>query len=300
MSPRLKKYTREKSRAPAIVLQERDLKILKLVHDYRFLRSSQISALVQEDGVQLRTNQVILKRLQKLFHNGLLDRPRDQIRYDIRGSDKMIHGLGNGGADILAEELGIDRGQIDWAKKNREVKRTYLQHVLMISNFRAILTLALRDRKGIDLLFWRQGDEIRDYVEAKDEKRKKIRYPVWPDAFFGLKTSKGKLFFFLEADRSTMTNDRFLKKMKGYWAYWQKQGHTKKYEIKKFRVLTITLTEARKENLRKTTRKADEKQKGSALFMFGCERSYSLEEPQGILEDIWQTPAGNKRQGLFD
>ena len=300
MSPRLKKYTRERTKAPAIILQERDLKILEMVHEYRFLRSEQIAALVQKDGVKLRTNQVILKRLQKLFHNGLLDRPRDQIRYDMMGTDKMIYALANGGADVLAERRGIDRGKIEWSKKNREVKRPQLWHVMIVSQFRACLQIALKKRNDGELLFWRQGDEIRDYVKVKDKKEKEHRCAVWPDGFFGLNTPKGKLYFFLEADRSTMVNARFLDKMRRYWAYWEKKGHTEKYGITQFRVLSITRSEERKRNLREATKKADPKQRGSNMFMFACEKSYSLKKPERILQAIWQTPAGEEWQGLLD
>ena len=300
MSPRLKKYTRERTKAPAIILQERDLKILEMVHEYRFLRSDQIAALVQKDGVKLRTNQVILKRLQKLFHNGQLDRPRDQIRYDMMGTDKMIYALANGGADVLAEKRGIDRGKIEWSKKNREVKRPHLWHVMIVSQFRACLALALKKRKDAELLFWRQGDEIRDFVKVEDKKGKESRRAVWPDGFFGLNTPRGRIYFFLEADRSTMINARFLDKMRRYWAYWQKKGHTEKYGIKYFRVLTITRSEQRKKNLRMATKKADSKQKGSNMFMFACEKSYGLKEPERILQAIWQTPAGEEGESLLD
>ena len=300
MPQRLKKYTRERKKAPGIVLQKRDLKILELIFDYRFLRSDHIKALVQDGGVELKTNQVILKRLQKLFHNGLLDRPRDQVRYDMQGSDRMIYALGNGGADVLTEALGIDRGKIDWLKKNREVKRYYLQHVLMISEFRAALELALKGRRDVELVFWKQGDEIRDKVVATDEKGDKARYPIWPDGFFCLKTARGSLNFFLEADRSTMTNARFVRKVRGYWAYWKAGGHTKKYGIKYFRVLTITRSEARKENLRSATRQADGKKKGSTMFMFACEKKYSLAKPEKVLEAIWQTTKGDGWPSLLD
>ena len=299
MPQRLKKFTRERSKAPGIVLQKRDLKILELVYDYRFLRSDHIAALVQNGDAELKTNQVILKRLQKLFHNGLLDRPRDQIRYDMQGSDRMIYALGNGGADVLTETLGIDRGKIDWSKKNREAKRYYLQHVLMISEFRTALELALRGRRDAELVFWRQGDDIRDKVVETDEKGNNVRYPIWPDGFFKIRTPKGVLHFFLEADRSTMTNARFVRKTRGYWAYWRAAGHTKKYGIKTFRVLTITRSEARKENLRNATRRADGKQKGSAMFMFACEKKYRLAEPENVLGAIWQTTKGDEWQGLW-
>lgn len=284
---------------PSIVIQDRDIEILKLVNDYRFLRSDQIIALLQNRQPKLRSNQVILKRLQKLFHNGLLDRPRDQLRYDMQGSDKMIYALGNGGADMLAETQHIARGKINWSKKNREVKRHYLNHSLMISDFRSSLTLALRLRKDMELLFWHQGEGIRDHVLVRDEKGDKIRFPVWPDGYFCLNAPRGKHHFFLEADQSTMTNDRFLKKMKAYWAFWQSGGHTKKYGIKSFRVLTITKSEARKENLLRVTIEADAKKKGSNLFMFACEKKYCLSQPQGILEPIWQTPAEEEYKFLL-
>ena len=300
MPPRLKKYTRERTKAPGMILQARDIKILELVHEYRFLRSEQIAALVQEDGVKLRTNQVILKRLQKLFHNGLLDRPRDQIRYDMMGTDKMIYALANGGADVLAEKRGLDRGKIEWAKKNREVKRPQLWHVMIVSQFRACLEIALKKRSDVELLFWRQGDEIRDYVKVKDKKGDDRRCAVWPDGFLCIKAPRGNFYFFLEADRSTMVNARFLDKMRRYWAYWLEKGHTQKYGIKKFRVLTITRSEARKENLRKAIKKADPKGKGSPMYMFACEKSYSLKEPESLLQAIWQTPAGEEWQSLMD
>lgn len=300
MTTRLKKYTREKDKAPAIVLQDRDLKILDLVHDFRFLRSDQIAALVRENGVDLKSNRAILRRLQKLFHNGLVDRPRDQIRYDMQGSDRMIYALGNGGADLLAETFGLDRGKIDWRKKNREVKRNYLQHALMISQFRTVLTIALRDQSNVKLLFWRQGDEIRDQVEIENQRGNKVRYPVCSDGFFGLKNSNRENYYFLEADRSTMTNKRFFRKIRGYWAYYKTSGHTKKYGIRNLRVLTITLTESRKENLRKAAKKADKRKQGSGMFMFSCEKSYSLDEPQRILDSIWQTPSGEPWQSLLD
>lgn len=171
---------------------------------------------------------------------------------------------------------------------------------MIISQFRVCLQLALKKRRDGELLFWRQGDEIRDFVKVKDEKGKERRCAVWPDGFFGIKTSKGKLYFFLEADRSTMVNARFLDKMRRYWTYWKEKGHTEKYGIKYFRVLTITRSEERKKNLRAATKKADSKQKGSNMFMFACEKSYSLKEPERILQAIWQTPAGEEWQRLVD
>jgi hypothetical protein len=97
--PRYKRALREK---PSLTIQPRDLEIIKLVYDYRFLNSDQIKYLVAGSG------QVILRRLQKLFHHGFLDRPLQQFSYP--GNQKMIYALGNSGATILASEYGMDRG----------------------------------------------------------------------------------------------------------------------------------------------------------------------------------------------
>lgn len=108
------------------------------------------------------------------------------------------------------------------------------------------------------------------------------------------------MYFFLEADQSTMTNARFLKKMRAYWNWWRQGRHTKKFGIKSFRVLTIAKTEKRKENLRKMTKGADERRKGSLMFWFTSEQNYSLRESKSILEPIWQTPKDESFHSLLE
>jgi len=108
------------------------------------------------------------------------------------------------------------------------------------------------------------------------------------------------LHFFLEANRSTMESERFLKKMRAYWQWWQEEGHKKKFNISVFRVLTITISEERKENLRKITKKADERERGSEMFLFACQKDYNLEEPESILKPIWQSPRDDTRHYLLE
>jgi len=69
----------------------------------------------------------------------------------------MVYGLGDKGVDLLAEEHGLDRGGIVWQEKNKEVKERYIQHVLMVSNFRACLTLALSGSHEAEL-HWLRGE----------------------------------------------------------------------------------------------------------------------------------------------
>jgi hypothetical protein len=154
--------------------------------------------------------------------------------------------------------------------------------------------LALRKAEESKLAKWR-ADNISDEIYSGEE-----RMPLAPDAFFTLEDKNDYLHFFLEADRSTMSRDRFLKKMRGYWRWWQEGGHKRKFNINRFRILTITVSEERKENLRKIAKLADERKQGSEMFLFSCEKEYNLEKPESILKPIWQSPRDDKTHHLLE
>lgn len=278
-----------------IIIQKRDIEIIKLVWEYRFLSSEQIQALVEG------SDQVKLRRLQKLYHHGYLDRPFSQIVFSnpLLGPKKMVYGLGDRGADLLAEAYNIDRGKIKWDEKNKEVREQYIQHTLMVSEFRACLTLSLKNNPGTELR-WLMGDnqEMRQEVRFKEDGKEK-RLPIIPDGFFQIDDPGGKMYFFLEADRSTMTNARYYNKMRAYWLWW-KQGLPKNLDISNFRVLTIARTKQRMENLIKTTKSVDDSQRGSYMFWFASIDNYVLIEPKNILGSIWRTPADSILHSLLE
>ena len=75
-----------------------------------------------------------------------------------------------------------------------------------------------------------------------------------PDAFFGLEDSRrpegaNRTHFALEADRSTTSHRQFKDKLRAYWNYIDQGLHAKKFGVRGFRILTVTLTEARARNL---------------------------------------------------
>ncbi|RPJ74773.1 MAG: hypothetical protein EHM20_10045, partial [Alphaproteobacteria bacterium] len=247
------------------------------------------------------SDQVILRRLQKLYHHGYLDRPISQIVFSnpLLGPKKMVYGLGDKGADLLSETYGIDRGNIAWQEKNREVSERYIQHTLMISDFRACLTLALNKKPEARLQWLNDdGSEIKQEVYFMEEGKRK-RLPIIPDGFFQIEDPEGKMRFFLEADRSTMTNARFLNKMKAYWLWW-KQGGQKSMGIENFRVLSITKTKNRMENLIEVSKRVDDNYKSSYMFWFTSIDNYQLSQPENILEDIWLTSKDNIKHNFFE
>ena len=280
------RYKRKPEALGGVRISDRDTAIVKLVNDYRFMDSGQIQALV--DG----SDQVILRRLQKLFHHGYLDRPVSQIIFSnpLMGHKNMVYGLGDRGADLLAERYGIDRGSIIWKEKNKEVSQQYIQHTLMISNFRACLTLALRNTQDAKLVFWQRENlqGLKDYVIISDGTRQK-RLSIVPDGYFCIEDKSGKMYFFLEADRSTMANARFLGKMRAYNLWHIRKGAEKKFGIRNFRVLTITRTKTRMENLWKATKENFKQGNQGYMFWFAPEEHFSLSDPRVIFQKVWQT-----------
>jgi hypothetical protein len=274
-----------------IVIQKRDIEIIKLLWEYRFLSSEQIQKLVEG------SDQVKLRRLQKLYHHGYIDRPISQIVFSnpLFGPQKMVYGLGDKGADLLAETYGIDRGNIAWSEKNDEVREQYIQHTLMVSDFRACLALALKDNPETKLHWLMGGDsEIKQEVRFREEGKEK-RLPIIPDGYFNIEDPNGKIYFFLEADRSTMTNARYFNKMRAYWIWWQRSGQ-KNLGIENFRVLTITKTQKRLENLVELTKRINNSQACSYMFWFADISAFSIEKPSSILGNIWTTD--NRNGGL--
>src|SRR5664280_922296 len=102
MAPRLPRFKRAPTVAP-MRLTERDREIIRLVHRHRFLRSSQIIALLGGSP------QHLLRRLKLLYHHGYLERPRAQIDYYHQGgSHHIIYGLGYKSVAFLKQELNVD------------------------------------------------------------------------------------------------------------------------------------------------------------------------------------------------
>jgi len=289
---RLTRYRRAQ-RQVNFALTERDLEILRIVESYRLVASPHILALTHG------SNQGILRRLQKLFHRGYLDRLRPQ-RIEGGGSVNMTYAITNKGFRELQKEGLIQEPiQTDWNTKNRSLQDLSINHRLLISHIRAVIETACRRDDGLKLLFWREGREIYDAIEVAIEGSYR-RVPVAPDAFFGIQDTKGRMYFFLEADRGTMTLKRFRLKLKGYAAYWREKKHESRFGIRYFRVLTVTTSAVRKTNLVSSAENAEELQALGSMFLFTEEPNLSLDNPESILDKIWTRVANHGTHSILE
>jgi hypothetical protein len=278
-------------------LQERDLKIIQLVHERRFLSSDLVAALMPG------SRQGILRRLCLLFHAGYLDRPREQVKPFQPGSGPMVYALGNRGADLLHDVLGIPRERVDWTSKNREAKNVFLNHSLIISSFWASLKLACARHGGIELIDQErivQGEPVLKISMSREFKGKvqNLCYDLVPDALFGLHfleeaPDRNRAFYLLEADRATMPIVRsnffrsaFFKKLLGYKHCKITGAFKQTFGFENPRILAC--------------RGMYEDGKASGMFLFSLMSNFTLSNVDNILKPIWRNARDERLASLVD
>jgi hypothetical protein len=287
IAERLPRYRRAApTEQPRFRLQDRDREIISLVHDFRVIPSGHIQRLIEG------SDQKILRRLQVLFHGDYID------RINLGNNEEIAYGLGNRGADLLADMGRIERRRIDWGQKNRQLTERFLEHAMMVTDFRAILTLALRAMPDIAIQTWMRDGELRDEVLVDFRKS-----PVVPDGYFVLERRGQKAHYLLEGDQSTMSGRRFSRKLKAYLGYWREGRCREKLDASYFRVLTLTKSRERATNLcniAEAVCRREEDPNARWLFWFACEQDYGFKNPASVLDPIWRVPMDTSARRLLE
>jgi DNA-binding Lrp family transcriptional regulator len=304
-SSRLSRFKRSAAVAP-IRLTERDRQIIRLVHRHRFLRSTQILALIGGSSQQL------LRRLQLLYHHGFLERPRAQLDYYHQGGSRhIVYGLGNQGRALLQKGLGIGFRELSPDDETHPAGRIFLEHALLVAEVMIAIELACREN-GIRLLtehelalaFDPSGKHppFRWRVQVND----RLNLAVVPDRVFALefKNQKGnanRAVYFLEADRGTMPVIRknfaqtsFYRKLLAYEATWSQSIHQRRFRFNRFRVLTVTTSVARVKSLVDACSKLE---RGRGLFLFADQTI--LEKPGDVFSKVWRTAMPGQTTSLL-
>jgi len=240
---------------------------LKCLHRHRFLRSDHIVSLCPG------SRQQVLRRLQRLFHHGYLERPPCQIDYYQSGSRRIAYGLGNKGAAWLKRELALPFHQPDW-KQNHQVGRLFLQHALLVSDIMVAVELACRNRN--DIRFLSVDDlkipNMREPFQWRVHIGQRQKIGVIPDRVFGLESNGKKSWYCLEADRGTMPITRsnldqtsFQRKLLAYEAIWSQNLHRTRFGWQRFRVLTVTTSSERVQGIKQA---CQELAHARGLFLF--------------------------------
>jgi hypothetical protein len=271
----------------AFQVTERDITLVGLVAQHRFLRSTHLSELCQAP------HKKVCDRLTALFHAGYLDRPRAQFDHyrEGGGSSPIVYALANRGAQLLIERDGVEAADVDWTRKNDLAGRQFIQHTLAIADVRVALQRAIRERPGFQLLEPKQLLETAAAETQRRERpwtlRSKVHYNdttielgVAPDYPFAILYPDGRFRAFLvECDRGTMPVDRanlmqtsLKRKFLAYTAAKRADLHQRQFGWKAFRVLVITTNSQRADNILASIRECVHEH-GRGLFLVADRRS---------------------------
>jgi hypothetical protein len=244
-------------------LTERDITLVGLVAEHRFLRSTHLSELIEAP------HKKVCDRLTSLFHAGYVDRPRAQLEAyrEDGGSAPMVYALANRGAQLLIERHGPDVTAVDWARKNDVAGRPFIQHTLAIADVHVALKRAIRTRPGFQIL---EPSQLIAMAPPETQRRERpwtwrttirhndaaIELGVAPDYAFAIQYPDGRFRAFLvECDRGTMPVDRasllqtsLKRKFLAYTAAKRADLAERHMGWKAFRVLVVTTTKVRADN----------------------------------------------------
>lgn len=273
----------------ATKLQESDRELLRYCHELRFTTIDHLIALTG--------------RLRQALNVRILQLVAEKYLYRIafpNPNQKHIYTIGTAGFQYLAHQGIIPIDDVPARFRANELKPLFLNHTLFVSDIHATLLLASRD-SHLQLSDWREGKGIYDDVTFYDGGRK-IRLPVCPDGFFTLRNTSrpdpaNRLSFALEADRSTTTRRTFEDKLRAYCNYLEQKKQEKKFNVRWFRVLTVTLTRARADSLAELAGATLPAQL-QKFFLFTSRENFSLDSPQPIYEAICRTPKDEKPVSL--
>lgn len=299
---RKKRYVRDQS--VNISLQDRDIAICTWVNKYRILSSEQIVAIVNG------TKQVILRRLNLLFHTGYLERVRLENSHQ---NTAMFYGLGNKGALKLSECFGYNFPKTDVGRKNRELKDKYVQHALEVNEFLIAIQVACRNHPDLEFIDEEELVKHRPIPSTKIQQamkwpvivnpgefgqKEKMGLAVVPDGVFAIRCrKKGQVkvsFFFLEIDRSTMPIKRsdfgqtsFYRKFIGYITSYRYQLFGKYWGFNSVRVLIVAKSKERIANLLSLGQELHPKRRGYRLFCFAGTKAICTKTADQVLGRIW-------------
>jgi hypothetical protein len=294
---------------PPFRITERDVDILRAISQFRFLSSHQVQRIVggSERGVR--------NRLRNLFAHGYLDRPVHQ-RAELAAflNPPLVYGLGKHGARLLAD-LGrpIDH-RLDWTTKNTRATSPFLAHTIEVAETMMQFTSAchgsaarLVDHHELLPLMPEPIRTAHDPFALRVKFRhhaKDVVVAVVPDRLFALVYPDTRHNFALELDRGTtdinakriIGKSSFRRKLLGYFRAWQDRRHADVWGFKSFRVLTVTTSEKRIENMLAAQREIT-KDCPAGLFLYSTPERLVQ---HGALGPAWVTSKSDNVSLLHD
>lgn len=191
---------------------ERDVRILRLLYDFRLATGEQIQRMIFVDGSPVTRARRCRSVLKRLTDHGLIGRLERRIGGLHAGSSGFVYSLQGRGAGALSRIDGTDR-----RRSRGEPGQRFVAHVLAVTDLYVRLHETLR------------SDGDRELVTFEPEPQSWRRYPsahggtlvIRPDAFVRLADAEYEDTFFIEQDLATESLTTIRTKLLTFIAYWR-------------------------------------------------------------------------------
>ncbi len=270
--PRFKRITLSEP----IRLTDRDRAILSAVRKYRLLTTGLILSLVPG------SRQNIVRRLQRLYHAGFLDRPKAQLALRYNGEiAEFVYAPTRKGTAIVQDGTGS-------GKESRPVSALAISHTLAVAE--ALISIEQASRRGSVRFIEEEAilSTLHNEVSAKrlqwrvtiKSGKETEAVGVIPDGFFAVErvedaNAPRRFYYFLEVDRGTMPIMRkslalssIHRKVLAYSRSFKTGLLKKRFGIAGFKVLFVVRSKERMERMQEVCQQAHGKE--SPLFLFTC------------------------------
>lgn len=265
-------------------LSQRDPHILRAVNDCQALTVSQLITLFWNSPNPAYT------RLRQLVQAGYLEKHFiTQIRAAPAASP-MVFTISKQGAAVLTEHFGY--GREDFHFVSRQVKNWQSLQLLQATNdIRVALTRACWEDPAYELVEWRNELRFRSNPDFVYLEHKKV--PVYPDGFCIVRRENARTLNFVEADSGSEGLPQVLQQLRIYMAYTQSGLYEQSFGTKFWRVLLVTNSLKRRDNIRKRLAALG----GGANFWFTTFDELTVNSV--LRQPIWVKTAGTERYSFF-
>ena len=211
-----------------------------------------------------------------------------------RNFQKYVYTLNNrAGSELVKVGIG-SKEKIKWQVRNRKQSEYFIDHTLMGTDIHLALELASRV-SDIEVADCRHEDKsLKDKVTIFEDGEQQ-RLPVEPDKFITLldtrrPSERNHFPIFLENETRKNTDTKpFLRKIRGYNAFFEQKLHTKKYGFETIPVITVTLKDSDVTKLCDKTRDILPR-KSRGFYYFTSISHFPLDNPAHVHEDILISP----------
>jgi len=220
------------------ILTAGDIELVHLTHQLH------IATLDHLAGLTGRAYKRTYRRVAKLEERRYLDRI-------TKRPEKGIYRLGTEGVALLIEHGYAPQTLAQQRPRQQELTDLGRRHTLFIADIHAKLILLAKNNPVKPVHWQHDSAPLWDQVRERDARGRETAYAIRPDAYFILEderrpAGRNRLHYFLEADRSTMSHERMLVKVRGYVAYHHQELYKQRHpSMQAFQVLTVTATPER-------------------------------------------------------